>query len=56
MHYFEAFYKQYVRSPQVKIIKKITLVGVPTASSGIKLCFDLFKVKGLENELLYSNY
>lgn len=59
IHYFEAFYHGVVKSPQIKILKKITIMQVPIFSNisaaGCKPYFKLFRVKGLDNEFKYTN-
>ena len=61
IHYFEAFYKNIIISPQLKIIKRINIIGVPNMGSGLmgtpgcKPYFQIYQVKGIYNELLYDN-
>lgn len=49
-----------VKSPQIKYLKKITIFSVPNVSSnfgnpGCKPYFEIYKVLGVENQLIYSN-
>ena len=60
IHYFEAFYKNIVKSPQVKVLTKMTLFGVPNTStlkaSGSKLYYEIFRVgEHFRHDLLYTN-
>lgn len=54
IHYFEAFYKQLVISPQIKILNKITIKTIP--SGGCKLYYQVFQCEGLEITPLYDNF
>jgi len=47
IHYFEAFYKGIIISPSVKILKKISLFGVPShpnpfGSAGCRPFFNIY--------------
>jgi phosphatidylinositol-3,4,5-trisphosphate 3-phosphatase/dual-specificity protein phosphatase PTEN len=60
IHYFEAFYKGIVKSPQIKYLKKITIFSVPNTAGtfgniGCKPYFEIYRVLGVHNELIYSN-
>jgi hypothetical protein len=61
IHYFEAFYKKIIISPQIKLIKKIEIIGVPNMAGGFasspscKPFFQIFEVKGLYNNKIYDS-
>ena len=54
LHYFEAvFARRYVKSPQIKLLRKIRISPVP--GSSVKLFYTVYNVKEQENEFVYSN-
>ena len=54
IHYFEAYFKRtIVKSPQIKIIKKIEIKTIP--GQKIKPFFQIYRVNGFENIKLYDN-
>ena len=61
IHYFEAFYKNIVKSPQVKVLQKIMLFGIPNTSAplkanGSKIYFEIYRVgENFRHDLLYTN-
>jgi len=62
IHYFEAFYKNIVKSPMLKKLTKISLFSVPNTSSsplqprGSKLYFEVYRLRdNFKQDLLYTN-
>lgn len=59
IHYFEAFMKRIVISPQIKYLRKIVINKVPITSKLYNGCnkpfFEVYRVMGLELEKLYDN-
>ena len=54
IHYFEGFYRNIVISPQIKILKKIKLITIP--SGGCKPFFQVYLTEGLaEATMKYEN-
>ena len=53
IHYFEGFYRNIVISPQIKILKRIKLMAVP--SGGCKPFFQVYVTDGLDLFLKYDN-
>lgn len=59
IHYFEAFFKGIIKSPQIKYLKQITIYDVPVTSSLSDGCnkpfYEIYHVNGLQETKMYDN-
>lgn len=59
LHYYEAFLKRIVISPQIKYLRKIVFKQVPITSQVYNGCnkpfFEIYQVYGLEQKKIYEN-
>ena len=59
LHYYDAFVKKIIISPQIKYLRKIVLKNVPITNAVYNGCtkpfFEIYQVLGLEHKKIYDN-